>query len=66
MSEFTHKGVVQTGHWSTERTVKLRETKTLWVDDDGKKFRKATGSLVGGSFWNTTRLKINTIVPIEY
>ena len=43
-----------------KRTVKLRETKTMWVDEQGIKYRKATGYQTGER-WPMWRLDLSTI-----
>lgn len=43
------------------RSVKLRETKTLWVSETGEKFRKSTGSRIGNGPFDTTRLILASV-----
>lgn len=64
MSKMTHTGIVSS-HWIKSRPVELRETKTFWIEKGGNKYRKATGSLVGGDSWACTSLKLESIKEIQ-
>lgn len=61
---FTHTGNVGAGHWLNTRTVKMRQTKTMWITESGEKFRKSTGSLIGGGIWALTKLDLDSIKEI--
>lgn len=58
---FTHTGNVFAGHWLNTKTVNMRQTKTMWITENGDKFRKSTGSLIGGGIWCLTKLDLNSI-----
>lgn len=45
--------------------VQLRETKTLWVAHDGRRFRKHNGMPSGGVNFPRYRLDLSSIVPLE-
>ncbi len=62
---FTHTGIVSASHWLNTRTVNMRQTKTMWITESGEKFRKSTGSLVGGGIWDHSKLDLDSIKEIE-
>lgn len=61
---FTHKGKVGSA-WG-KRAVNLRETKCFWISESGEKFRKTSGSRVGNSAWDYTKLDLNSITEIDH
>jgi len=64
---FTHTGIVEGISSCVPKgykyTVKLRELKTCWVTDGGKKYRKRNGWPVGDT-WAHYALDIKSIKPI--
>lgn len=44
----------------TTRKIRIRETKLYWVSQYGTKYRKESGSIVGGRY-STFELDINSI-----
>lgn len=47
------------------RKVRLRETKTQWISECEKRFRKSTGAAVGSGVWSSHRLDLRSIREIQ-
>lgn len=56
---FNYKG--QVNQVFGTRSIKLRETKTLWISESGEKFRKSTGVRIGNGPFDTTRLVLSSV-----
>lgn len=65
--QFTHQGKVENYNYGSpyQYSIKLYETKLHWVTENGVKWRKSNGKMVGSDSWSQTRLLINTIQCIS-
>jgi len=61
--KMTHEGTITECY--RPRQVKLRETKTQWISECGKRFRKSTGAAVGSGVWSSHRLDLSSIREIQ-
>lgn len=57
---YNYRGTVREG-FHGGRSVKLRETKTMWIAENGERFRKSTGSRIRNTSFDTTRLILSSI-----
>lgn len=59
----THVGIISECY--TPRESRLRETKTMWISESGRRFRKTTGAAVGSGVWSSHRLDLKSIREIQ-
>lgn len=59
----THKGIMT--EFYRPRLVRLRETRTMWISECGRRFRKSTGIATGSGVWSPYRLDLSSIREIQ-
>lgn len=59
----THEGIISECY--RPRLSRLRETKTIWISESGRRFIKITGAEVGSGIWSSHRLNLTSIRKIQ-
>jgi|GEM_PF-6955791 len=59
----THEGIMT--EYYRPRQVRLRETRTMWISECGRRFRKSTGIATGSGAWSPYRLDLSSIREIQ-
>lgn len=66
--QMTHKGMMRGCDNRTpdgySYPITLRETANFWIDKNGKKYRKRSGTAIPAESWPLYRLDVDSVKPI--